>query len=212
MKWSAEERRSIAEKLDGMERAIVYFYRLLLGLVIAAILGAVVFVVIDRPWGSGHQGEWFYFSIAVLLALGWAVGQFISVGRRLPRRPSMQIRSEGKADQRAWTFRLEWGSLGKREVSAANADERVASFSRSFHVPLASLPSEVLPDDAALRCVKGELAKGVDLDDACRTVQPAYSDWGKFEQQAYRMYVTTWLDERRPADADDGACAHAFDA
>jgi hypothetical protein len=86
MKWSTEQRQRLLAKLDRMERTVVAFYRVLLTLIILVIVLAAVMVLIWRPWGAGHQGEWFYFSIAVLLALGWAVGQFIQLGRRQRKR------------------------------------------------------------------------------------------------------------------------------
>jgi hypothetical protein len=196
MKRSPEERQRLLVRLDGMQRLVVAFYRGLLVLIMAAIIAAAGFVAILAPWGEGHQGEWFYFSIAVLLGLGWAVGQFIKLGRRHRKHQApMELRSSGSGTPRVWEFRF--GS----EADAA-ADTAKASFSRSFGVPLASLSADVLPDESALDRLEAELAKGVELDDACRRVHPEYARWGRLQQKAYRMYVTARLADRGLGERD----------
>lgn len=55
----------------------------------------------------------------------------------------------------------------------------------------------MLPDDAALERLQGELAAGADLDTACATIQPAYADWNWAARRAYRLYVESLLKERR---------------
>ena len=79
---SPEERQGFLQKLDAIESVVLTAYRLLLRVVIAAVGAVVVLVVIRRPWGAGTQGEWFYFSVAVLLVLGWAVSQLLALDRR----------------------------------------------------------------------------------------------------------------------------------
>lgn len=190
MKWSPDERQRLSARLDGMQRSVVAFYRGLLVLIIAAIIAAASFVAISAPWGEGHQGEWFYFSIAVLLGLGWAVGQFIKLGRRHRQHHALvEFRSSGSGKARTWEFRF-----GSDAVTAA--DTANASFSRSFGFPLASLSADVLPDESALDRLEAELAKGVDLHDACRMVQPDYGNWSSLQQKACRMYVTARLADR----------------
>ncbi|MBI3465805.1 MAG: hypothetical protein HY000_22540 [Planctomycetes bacterium] len=108
MKWSAEERQGFLQKLDAVESVVVTFYRLLLGLVIAAVIAVVVLAVIWRPWGDGSQGEWFYFSIAVLLVLGWAVGQLMVLDRRRKEKPAVQFRSN--SDRGVWTWEVQIGA------------------------------------------------------------------------------------------------------
>jgi hypothetical protein len=88
MDGPTNERQRFLNGLDDAERVVVTCYRLLLALIIVAVIAVVGCVIVWRPWGDGSQGEWFYFSVAVLLVLGWAVGQFVASGRRLrARRP-----------------------------------------------------------------------------------------------------------------------------
>jgi hypothetical protein len=58
MNWSTEEREGFLQNLDAAESVMVSIYRLMLGLVIAAVIAVVVLVVTWRPWGAGNQGEW----------------------------------------------------------------------------------------------------------------------------------------------------------
>lgn len=59
MNWITEDRGRLLEGLDRAERAVTAFYRVLLWLVIAVVVAVVACVIIVRPWGEGHQGEWF---------------------------------------------------------------------------------------------------------------------------------------------------------
>lgn len=107
MKWSTDERQGFLRKLDAIESVVVTFYKLMLGLVIAAVIAVVVLVVTWQPWGAGSQGEWFYFSIAVLLVLGWAVGQFVTLDhRQRSPRPAVTLRSSAEGEVRTWEFRI----------------------------------------------------------------------------------------------------------
>jgi peptidoglycan biosynthesis protein MviN/MurJ (putative lipid II flippase) len=114
MKWSTEERQGFLRKLDAIDSVVVTFYRLLLGLVIAAVVIVVVLVVIHRPWGDGNQGEWFYFSIAVIFVLGWAIGQLFMLDRRQrKRRPPV-----------TWTWQFRCGpAAGETLQNDTTSDE-----------------------------------------------------------------------------------------
>jgi hypothetical protein len=202
MKWSTEERQQFLRGLDGFERVVVTFYRLLLGVIVAAVVAVVAFVIIRRPWGDGNQGEWFYFSIAVLLVLGWAIGQFVMLGRRQRReRPLASLHSSTEDGVRRWEFRF-GRAVGESHENAGGGDgEFRFGLSKSFEVPLASLPAGMLPDEEALACLERELQRGVAIDEACTLVQPAFADWNEREREAYRLYVTKLLDERRLSGA-----------
>lgn len=190
--------------MDGVERVVVTFYRLLLGVVVAAVVAVVAFVIIRRPWGDGNQGEWFYFSIAVLLVLGWAIGQFVMLGRRQRReRPLASLHSSTEDGVRRWEFRFGRAAGESQEDPRAGSGEFRFGFSKSFEVPLASLPSGMLPDEEALACLERELERGMEIDEACRLVQPAFADWNEREREAYRLYVTDLLKQRRMADSMD---------
>ncbi|MEX2120441.1 MAG: hypothetical protein WD847_12670 [Pirellulales bacterium] len=210
MKWSTEERQQFLRGLDGFERIVVTFYRLLLGVIVAAVVAVVAFVIIRRPWGDGNQGEWFYFSIAVLLVLGWAVGQFVMLGRRQRREPPLaSLRSSTEDGVRRWEFRFGRGAGESHQEPIASDDDVQFGFSKSFEVPLASLPAGMLPDEEALACLEREFQRGVPIDDACGLVQPAFADWNEREREAYRLYVTKLLDERRLSGSVGGQIGRA---
>jgi len=107
MKWSNEDRQGLLQTLDSVDRVLVAFYRVFLGLIVAAILAVVGLVIVWQPWGAGNQGEWFYFGIAVLLALGWVVGQFAMLHRRQRyRRSGVTVNSSAAEGSWSWTFRF----------------------------------------------------------------------------------------------------------
>ncbi|MEX2560241.1 MAG: hypothetical protein WD403_10025, partial [Pirellulales bacterium] len=205
-----DEREEFLRGLDGVERVVAGFYRLLLGAIVAAVVAVVVFVTIRRPWGNGNQGEWFYFSIAVLLVLGWAVGQFVMLGRRQRReRPLASLHSSTEDGVRRWEFRF-GRAAGESHENAGGADgEFRFGFSKSFEVPLASLPAGMLPDEESLACLERELQRGIEIEEACTLVQPAFADWNEREREAYRLYVTKLLDERRLSGSAAGQIGRA---
>jgi len=106
MEHPNKERQSFLKNLDAAEHIVVAVYRLLLLLVIAAVVAVVVLVILRRPWGAGNQGEWFYFSVVVLLVLGWAVGQLVALDRqRRTRSLGTSLGSRTVRAARTWTFR-----------------------------------------------------------------------------------------------------------
>jgi hypothetical protein len=133
--------RSFLKTLDAAERVVTRFYRLLLFVIIAAVFAVIGLVIVHRPWGAGNQGEWFYFSVAVLFVLAWAVGQLVATDRRRRKRSvPLAMESRPQAAMRTWTFRF--GSpphkRNKRAVVQTHNDDSqsamrtVASFSQTF--------------------------------------------------------------------------------
>jgi hypothetical protein len=110
-------REELLQDLDATESVLVSVYRLMLGLVVAAVIAVVALVIIWRPWGAGNQGEWFYFAVAVLMVLGWAVGQFIKLDRRRRRRQT----SSG-----TWTFQIRIGpAAGESHRNAEMTEDAI---------------------------------------------------------------------------------------
>ena len=201
MKWSSEERKGLLRKLDAVERVVVTFYQLLLGLIIAAVVVVVVLVITWKPWGAGNQGEWFYFSIVVLLVLGWAVGQLVSLGRRQRQQGQpMTFHSSTAGGARTWEFWYGRPAEEEHQNPGAGHDDIQCELSRSFVVPSASLPAAVLPGEEVLKRLDTELKGGVPIDKACKFVQPAFDDWSEVERNAYRLYVTSQLNHRGSSD------------
>ncbi len=206
MSWTTEQRQEFVNKLDAVDRVVVTFYRLLLGLVLAAILAVVVLVIVRRPWGDGNQGEWFYFTVAVLLALGWVGGQYAMLRRRQYRaranspatfRANASTNPDGA---RVWEFRIGQPVAATDESPNTDDPSTRFEFSRSFEIPLASLPAAVRPTSESLACFQAELNRGVPIDNACRLIEPAYAGWNALQQSAYRHLVTSLLDQdREPA-------------
>jgi hypothetical protein len=204
MQSPVENRLRLLAGLDSVERVLVAVGRLFLGLLIVAILGGTAFVIVRRPWGAGNQGEWFYFGIAVLLALGWAVGQYMALGRRQRRGEwPVSVRVKQEADGQSWE--LKFGSARDTDGESGAADGLHVDLSRNLHLAVGSRARDVLPDEAALTRLQAELATGADLDEACRSIQPAYVDWNVLARWAYRKYVANALGQRR------GDTAHQFD-
>jgi hypothetical protein len=194
MNWSPEQRRQFLDRLDSSDRLLSGFYRRLMGFLIVGILVGSAWVFLWRPLGPGHQGEYFYFGVGALLLLCCVLNQYIWARRRQRRKslPYVAVETKTAESGRGWEFRL-----GPAERELASAEPTRAEFSHTFSIPLASIASDLLPDEQALACLESELARGVDLDAACRTVQPAYESWGVLKRRAYQMYVKSLLDERR---------------
>lgn len=126
MQWSTEDRQRFLGSLDRMEQALTAVYRGLLWLVVAAVLAVAAYGAVYRPWGEGHQGEGFYFSVAVLLVLGWAVGQFVWLGRRRTRRQAGQhvpwtVRSNSEDGVFTWKFQIGSSADDPRNDSSEGA-------------------------------------------------------------------------------------------
>ena len=85
MNWSTDDRQRFLRGLDDAQHILATISRILLGIIIVAVIAVAGFVIVRPPW-DGLQGEWFYFSIAVLMVLGWAVGHFVAAGHRLRKR------------------------------------------------------------------------------------------------------------------------------
>jgi hypothetical protein len=206
MKRSTEERQELLKNLNAIDRIVVTVYRLLLGVVIAAVTAVVVLVIMRRPWGAGTQGEWFYFSVAVLFVMGWAIGQFAMLDRRQRRRNALSTfqahASKTEDGARTWEFRFGPATSEGQQNPVASKKDIQLSFSRSLDVPLASLRAAVLPDNDALACLEAELNRGVHIDEACTLVEPAFADWNRFERDAYRQCVTNMLHQRSDASAE----------
>jgi hypothetical protein len=140
------DQRQFLGVLDGVERLLVFIYRLLLALIIAAVLVITAIVVIKKPWGAGNQGEWFYFGLGVLLVLAVTVSKFIALGRRRAG-PDFPIQFLSTQQEAGRIFELRIGSGDVAHDAGAAPASGQFSLSRSFEVPLASLPAAVLPDE-----------------------------------------------------------------
>jgi len=193
MQWTTEDRLRLLGKLAGVDRVLSAGYRFLLGVLIAAIVAVAAAVVVTKPFGAAHQGEWFYFGCIVLLALGWAVKEFVKVSRRIDRfKAPISLLSTGDGGARTWELR--WGS------PPADGDKTKApSFGiqlkmmTNITTPLSGLRPESLPDESALRVIRQEVERGVRLEDAILMVQPEFSQWSPLEQYAYGQYVAARL-------------------
>lgn len=203
MKWSSDERQQFVSSLDAVDRVVVTFYRLLLGLIIAAVVAVVFLVVRWRPWGDGNQGEWFYFSIAVLFALGWVMNQYVMLARRqrnrTTRSPLRSSVSSTEDGARTWEFQI--GPTAEKLQQSPQANVAQFGLSKGFEIPLATLPASVLPNKEALACLAAELDRGADIDEACRIVEPAFAGWNRREQEAYLLCIKKLLNQQRSPDS-----------
>ena len=196
MEQATEKRLENLRRLQSVEQVVTTFFQLVLGLIVVAVLGVVAAVIVWRPWGAGNQGEWFYFSIGVLIVLCWAIGQLIALRRRQHNPwPAVTLTSNVANDGQTWRFQFGANSPGPQNsgISGDNTFE----FTRSFTVPLGSVPAAALPSEEVLRRLEMELDRGVPLEEACKFVEPGYRDWSALQQKAYCLYVTSLLDQRR---------------
>lgn len=198
MTASPERRMQLLGTLDVVDRVLTAFYRSLMAIIICAILGIAAWVFVKRPIGAGNQGEYFYFGVAALFGIGCALNQFVLAGRRQRRCSILRINTKPIEGGNAWEFHL--GPTG-HETSASEMTR--FDWTGSLSTPLASLPTEVLPNEQSLDCLQSELARGVDLDMACRMIQPKYENWGPLKRRAFQLYVKSVLAERSQRRASE---------
>jgi hypothetical protein len=179
MQSSSNDRRAFLRKLDAIEHFFATGGRLISGLVIAAVLAAAAYVFVKRPLGAGHQGEYFYFSVVVLLVLGWAVGQYLSFNQRLQR-----LKGE--------TVEEPMPNLGLLQALLPGGAQTTFAFS-------GTLPPETIPTDEALTRFQTEIEHGTPIDEACSKLQPQYGGWNIQERCAYQLLLEGLLNERRKA-------------
>jgi hypothetical protein len=194
MNWSTESRQSLMRGLDAVDRALVVFYRMLLALIVTAVLVVAGYVAVQKPFGAGNQGEYFYFGIAVLVALGWAVGQFAFLERRSSRTwPAVTV--DSSAQDGAYTWQLQLGGPTSKANENAGGGLQFG-FSRDFTFPLTSLPAGIVPDEAALAFLKREIERGVSLEEASTVIQPQFAEWSGLQRKAYCLLVNSLLDQQ----------------
>jgi hypothetical protein len=198
MNWSTESRQSFLRGLDAVDRVVVAFYRMLLALIVVAVLVAAGYVAVQKPFGAGNQGEYFYFGIAVLIALGWAVGQFTALGQRTSRRWSA-VTLGSSAQDGAYTWQFQFGAPPSEANKKAGGGGLQFGFSRDFTIPLASLPADIVPDEAALACLQREIERGVPIEEACTLIQPQFAEWSGLQRKAYCLLAKSLLDQRSQA-------------
>jgi len=169
MQSSPDKHQQFLGVLDDIERGVVRIYRIFLGFVIAAVVAVVGVVVVQRPWGAGNQGEWFYFGIVVLLVLGWACGQFIALGRRkTAAKFPIRFLSSKQDGSQSWELQLGSRPVDRDESSEPSAGSSLIEFSQSFDIPLAAVMHEMLPDEETIRAVEAEVDRGALLEEACQ--------------------------------------------
>ncbi len=209
MRWSPEKQARVLGTLDTVERSVVSFWKILLWLLLIGLVAVVVVVFARKQPGGNTQGEYYYFAVAALLIGGWIVAQLAKLrvredrGRdtRPDRWPDMRVRTDtsagplddGTGYQRSW--RLQVGA--DPDTDAPPESNKSFTFSHGLEIPLASLPSDVLPDDDTLGAIAAGLAAGASLDELCAVTQPAYRNWGAMAQGAYRVLIEMKLAERK---------------
>ena len=202
MARSADDR--LLGVLDDVERVIVCAGRLLMLVIIAGVLGFSGFAFVRKPWGAGHQGEPFYFAVAVLLVLCWAVGQYVAFGRRQRRqRRSLLFDSRDRDGAKTWELRLASAPEESDERPAAKKDGLQFNLSTGFEIPLTSVARELLPDEEALQRLDAEIDSGATLEEACRSIQPAFDDWNWLQRRAYLLFVEQVREQWRASASKD---------
>jgi hypothetical protein len=196
MNWSTESRQSFLRGLDAVDRVVVAFYQMLLALIVVAILAVAGYVAVKKPFGAGNQGEYFYFGMAVLIALVWAIGQFVALGRRKSRTwPAVALAPS--AQRGGYTWQFQFGAPSSDANQVAGGGGLKFGFSRDFLVPLTSLPAGVVPDEAALAILRREIERGVPFEEVCALVQPQFAGWSGLQRKAYCLLAKSLLDQPR---------------
>lgn len=225
---SPEKRTRVLERLDSVERSLVGVSRTLLWLALLGVMALVVAAIVTREPGGNTQGEYYYFGVAILIVLGWIIGQLAKLRSRERRanarrrnggdglagltvrysRDSAAVPLEGGAGfVRSREFRFGSGPDVDPDLegeAAGAAGGKSFTFSRSFEVPLASLPPDAMPDDTTLDVIAAAIERGETLEHLCAAVQPAYRDWSTLARKAYRFLIEAKLEERSRRGGAEG--------
>lgn len=158
------DRSRLLIRLNFVERILLAVYQFVLGSLILGIFVGVAAVMHFKPWGAGHQGEWYYFAVAVMLALGCLGARYVAVRRRYRAiGRASQITANGRNFAQGWDVR--WHG-GEPESTDNNAVEMRFRFSWSPPSLVTEGPEEGSPRDADYGGVEAERLRGVALDDA----------------------------------------------
>jgi hypothetical protein len=195
-----DETPAFFKRLDQTEQILANIGLVLSGVVFAAGLAGLVYVVINiqstSPPSFGSQGEWLYGGVACLLVAGWGFGQAAKFFARLRkavapaeglRAPRIQIGSEGLSIE-----------LPPPQTRDATEKRSPGGFTWSF-------TSDPIPfktfklDEAQLAAADAAAGSGADWDAVCRQVNPEYAAWSDFEQSLYRHAVQSAIEGRRRA-------------
>lgn len=217
MRESPKQGTRLLQQLDSVERSVVGVSRGLLWIALLGVLALVAAVIVTRKRGGTTQGEYFYFGVAIAVVLGWITTQFARLRSRVrPTGASRNLEGAGPTGQIArhvrdsgpvplegdtgfeWSreFRLDMGPGENTDVPQTPGGMPF-TFSHGFEFPLASLPADVVPDDATLDVIAAALERGERLEHLCAAVQPAYNEWDAMARQAYRFLIEAILEDRR---------------
>jgi hypothetical protein len=195
----SDENSAFFKRLDQTERIATNIGLVLSGVVFAAGIAGLVYVVINvqstSPPTFGSQGEWLYGGIACLLVAGWGFSQAAKFFARLRkaealvdddlRAPRIQIGPEGLSIE-----------LPPRQTQNAAAKRSPGTFTWSFTSN--QMPIKTLRLDAAqLAAADAAAGSGADWDAVCRQVNPEYATWSDFEQSLYRHAVQSVIEDKR---------------
>lgn len=199
MDWNPEERDRFLRQLDEAKRRVQIVYAIaLMGAL--ALLVAFVSVALWKSRGTPKDPLGMLLGgIALLMAVGWIVGQLRGVYLDLPAPgkivpgdfgQSEGLKMESSSQPGRHEFKLSIGSP---------PSEPTEGHGLSFTVPLGegSLPASELPDEVALNMAEALIGEGFDLERACRYVNPKYSALGPLEKRAYALYLQGKLAERK---------------
>jgi hypothetical protein len=215
MRWSPEKRTRIFETLDSTERLLIVLMRVLLWVALLGVMALVVIAIVTRRPGGNTQGEYYYFGAAAIIVVSLILSRFAKLRAREREMASRLHRGSDASppwtvtsstdsvplpDERGHTRVRSWKfSFGHPPDAGESADDVATTFnlSRSFNIPLASLPADVVPDDATLDAAAAGLQRGESLDDVCASIEPSYRGWSGMQRQAYRFLIESSLGTRR---------------
>jgi hypothetical protein len=175
-------RRRLEAWLDGVDAVATTIYVVLVAVVVGGVLGVFFYILWhwDGSWGT--QGEGFYLIVAVLLVVGWAMGELAWVMRR--RRRSAWTFDDGselplpRIDITGDGVKATWGAGAAADAAGAPSKPWRFSFSRS---PVRTFSI----DAAAVTTARAARAEGRSWTEISRVINPDWDRLGPIERALF---------------------------
>ena len=180
--------------LDGVDAVASTIYLTLVALVVGAVLGAFAYIVWhwDGSWGT--QGEGFYLIVAVLLVIGWGLGQLAFLIQRRRRN--------------AWTFedgselplpKIDITGDGIKATWSADTDVNQAAQPKAWTFSFGSTGTRTFKlDAAALMTAKAARADGKSWTDIARVMNPQWETLPAMDRMLYERALEAAVRDATP--------------
>jgi hypothetical protein len=186
-------RHSRVKWLDGVETVAATLLLVMVMIVGGLSLIALVYVWRNAPPKFGSQGEWLYGGVAALVGLVWAVGQTISLIRRLHRLTAPETESNGpRIELGPEGFSVEWNPSGTPALRGEKGNW-------TWNVESGPVQTTFRLDEGQLATARTLRDSGLAWDAIGRRVCAEYDGLGAMEQMLYQRALEMAVNAQGPS-------------